>query len=113
MSTTCGRPTPGRHKHFLDHQLGEFGSLILKGGYYEVRAHNRTPDDYTANTRHRWSWGTLPRTMNHAIRHVVPNTWTLVVHGPRRETWGFYTAEGWVEWHDYDGAGQTDIGKVD
>jgi len=28
--------------------------------------------------------------------------WTLVIRGPRRRRWGFYTPDGWIDEHTYD-----------
>lgn len=105
-------PDPGRDLH--DHPWW-FGSLILKGGYYERRAACRTPHDFYSNERKRWSWQSLPRTVCHTIYALKGDTWTLVLHGPRRGTWGFYhdITDRWTEWHDYEGAGNTDLGRVD
>lgn len=103
-------PDPGRDLH--DHPWW-FCSLILKGGYAEYRASTREPEKRTYTWRTRGSFKALPRTVAHTIHFLVGDTWTLVFHGPRRGTWGFYKPDGWVEWHDYDGAGNTDIGTVD
>ena len=105
-------PDPGRDLH--DHPWW-FCSMILKGGYVEVRRETRLLLNGLAGTinhRKRWSIKSLPRTVCHSIINTG-DTWTLVFHGPRRGTWGFYDEDGWTEWHDYDGAGNTDIGVVD
>jgi hypothetical protein len=41
----------------------------------------------------------------HRVRDVQPNTWTLVLGGPRRRMWGFWKKDSaqWVEWRKYLG----------
>jgi len=103
-------PDPGRDLH--DHPWW-FASMILKGGYAEYRALARDSQRRRILHRRPWSWKALRREECHTIFYLQDDTWTLVLHGPRRGTWGFYKDDGWVEWHDYDGAGNTDIGVVD
>jgi hypothetical protein len=76
--------------------------MILKGGYCEYRAATRQPHQRHANWRTRWSWRTLPQRVCHTIFFTLPDTWTLVIHGPRRSDWGFYTPDGWICHLDYD-----------
>lgn len=108
-------PDPGRDLH--DHPWW-FGSVILRGGYVEKRALTRDPGAWRHTMRRKGTWRVLRRDECHTIIKLLDDTWTLVVHGPRRGTWGFYrrlanNKHCWVEWHDYDGAGNTDIGVVD
>lgn len=98
-------PDPGIDMH--DHPWW-FGSLVLKGGYGEVRAdvsagHDTTPSLRPSRWRRWLSWGTTPLHMAHSITQLrSPSTWTLVIHGFRRRDWGFYTPDGWVFHLDYD-----------
>jgi hypothetical protein len=32
---------------------------------------------------------------------VYPDTWTLMIYGPIRQWWGFFTPRGKVYWRDY------------
>jgi hypothetical protein len=91
-------PDDDRHMH--DHPYN-FSSLVLRGGYKEVV-------DYGDG----WSWGRSHKAGS--IHHMkaewlhkivslkrVP-TWTLLFVGRRRRTWGFWTENGWVAWHNYE-----------
>lgn len=40
----------------------------------------------------------------HRLELDIP-VWTLVFTGPRRRSWGFKTASGWVPWREYARAG--------
>jgi hypothetical protein len=40
----------------------------------------------------------------HRIVHVEPDTWTLILMGPKRQTWGFFTALGFVNWREFSSA---------
>jgi hypothetical protein len=92
-------PDPGADLH--DHPWWFF-SIILKGSYDEQRALTRTPHKTECRLRKRFSIGSTARTLCHTIFAVEPGTWTLVVHGPRRGDWGFYTPEGWTYHENYD-----------
>jgi hypothetical protein len=92
-------PDPGKDLH--DHPWW-FASLVLKGGYLENRALTRDSENEVTNERRRWSWRSLPLTQAHTIWKLLGDTWTLVIHGPRRQDWGFYTPDGWVFHKDYD-----------
>jgi hypothetical protein len=41
-------------------------------------------------------------TQAHQIASVEDDTWTLILVGRRRRTWGFWTPEGWVDWLNYE-----------
>jgi hypothetical protein len=102
-------PDPGRDSH--SHPF-PFYSLILKGGYTEERisadlacelaaANPSGPRGYEV-TRKRWSLKKLGLDEAHRIvrLHKSP-TWTIVFRGPRKQEWGFYTANGWISAEDY------------
>ncbi len=113
---------PGIDLH--DHPW-HFASLILWGGYDEERnlsgmavgraqwaarrrvmigGHQHVKSG--ALTTRRWfSWRRTYRSECHRIVSLNANpTWTLVFHGPRRGSWGFFTPEGFVDHSDYDAA---------
>ncbi len=92
-------PDPGKDLH--DHPWW-FGSLVLRGGYTEKRANTHTPRRWNPVQRNWLSWKALRQNECHTIYSVSASTWTLVIHGFRRSTWGFYTPTGWVEHHIYD-----------
>lgn len=101
------------HPH--DHPF-DFTSLILAGGYTEEREF-RTPDDaktalsWGDSIRGRRIWRAFVRgdfisrkaTDFHRLIYVAPSTWTLVWFGPKRQSWGFLTADGKIPWRRYLG----------
>lgn len=44
----------------------------------------------------------------HRIVHVLPDTWTLILLGPKRQTWGFFTKQGFVNWREFSSAHNID-----
>ena len=84
-----------------------FTSLILKGGYDEVRINKHDTHQSLQLRRHRrWTFNVMRRDDAHYIRDLlsVP-TWTLVLFGRRRRTWGFWqksSAEGRWIWTEFD-----------
>jgi hypothetical protein len=92
-----------------------FASIVLRGGYVEeVAAARDAPrqalfaEEFTSCNRgverawHAPSVHSVRLDECHSIRRLlrVP-TWTLVVCGPRRRTWGFYEPDGWVRSQSY------------
>lgn len=85
-----------------------FFSLVLWGGYVErvwlfphiiqVREDNITS---VIRSRKPFRGHRMPMDMAHKILSVRPNTYTLVVAGPRVQEWGFYTGAGWVYFKEY------------
>jgi hypothetical protein len=99
------RPDADRDPH--DHPWW-FASLVLSGGYHElVWDHpeniGRLPygEDTTLRERNRWSLRTIRRSHAHKITAVRGQLWTLVLTGPRRSSWGFWTDRGFADWRDY------------
>ena len=113
---------PGADLH--DHPWS-FTSIILRGGYKEQRtecAHAcRKADDArwwaeqagdvgVSNavrgryvTHHgRFRVNRMPLTECHTIVTVKPGSITLVFTSPVRRSWGFYTADGFVDHVEYD-----------
>lgn len=92
---------PGLDLH--DHPW-TFWSLILKGGYAERRAPIRDPKDETSIYRASWSIRRLGLDECHRITALLGNRpcWTLVLRGPRRRLWGFYTDDGWIDERTHD-----------
>lgn len=105
--------TPDKDRDLHDHPW-PFVSLVLRGGYDELLVTTNTAmDDYLRGGRppfrvRRWmSLGCRRATDAHRITrlHRTP-TWTLVLTGPRRRSWGFYTEHGFVDWRKYLGLDQ-------
>lgn len=107
-------PDPGQDLHM---HPWYFESLILKGGYTEVRNGVAWAcDDARASVLHRdrtrgevserkrWSWKALHLDECHTITDVHGDTWTLVFRGRKRSDreWGFFTPKGFVSKTDYE-----------
>lgn len=102
-------PDPGRDLH--DHPW-EFVSVILKGGYTELVPAQQPKDSHAglASFAKRWdTWKVgsvhyMRATDQHTIEQLlgVP-TYTLVLRGRRKRTWGFHTKDGFVPWNEYEG----------
>lgn len=106
-------PDPGIDLH--DHPWW-FTSLTLKGGYDEERCgtavaspfaliQDRRGRDFRGSVRRRapLSFQSTPLHKAHRIIRLHQVTsWSLVIHGPKRREWGFYTPNGWIHWRTYD-----------
>ena len=108
-------PDSGRDLH--DHPWW-FGSLVLWGGYTEERINIREAVPAAADAsqwpgvcapgfenRRRWlSWQVMRLDECHRITALWGKVcWTVVVRGPHRRGWGFYTKDGWIAQGDYRG----------
>ena len=72
----------------------DFLSIVLWGSYVE--------DTPTGLKKRRW-WNRKRAADRHSIREVSRRpVWTLVVTGPKRREWGFWTSTGWIPWHRYE-----------
>ncbi len=81
-----------------DHPV-TFLSLILRGGYAELRA---TGDGDIGHQVHRWfNFVRASSADRHRIIFCRKNTLTLCFMGPKTREWGFHMPEGWVFWKDY------------
>jgi hypothetical protein len=117
-------PDPGVDLH--DHPW-KFASLILRGGYHEAVAETRSAPVYARRAEampmadfmrgfpRTWRAGSvhcLRLTECHRITQLLRSpTWTLVLTGPRRQSWGFYQPEGFVDHEDYDFAVRRELGE--
>lgn len=114
-------PDPGPDHH--DHPW-PFVSIILKGWYVEERIR---VTEYVSEIhpfawvkthqflRRRFSIRSLRLNEGHMITHCHPNTWSLVLRGPKRqqrfggEYWGFYPDGGYIPEGTYDRLGARDL----
>lgn len=105
-------------RHMHDHPWN-FVSLVLRGGYLELRPAEREPCFITVSKPRGLVWedeqversrmtqrlcGDLAfrrATDRHRIVSVLPHTWSLFVYGPVLQWWGFYTPQGKIHWRDY------------
>lgn len=93
------RPDADRDPH--DHPWW-FASLVLSGAYDEAVWDDPRQRFVTrCRRRGRWSLRSLSRRQAHRITDVHGTLWTLVLTGPRRSSWGFWTDGGLVDWRDY------------
>lgn len=96
---------PDSDPYVHDHPWS-FISIVLRGGYWEMR---RNKHDYTMNPKHVRFINIKRRDDAHFVYQLdrVP-TWTLVIHGRRRRTWGFYVPttmppnQTWVEFENWE-----------
>lgn len=88
------KPDPDPYLH--DHPVS-FLSVILRGGYSEVRVLPVGGWTYGWN----WFWNYIRATDVHRIERVKPGTLTLCFMGPKAQEWGFYTPRGRIMWKDY------------
>jgi hypothetical protein len=89
------RPDHDRCLH--DHPWGFIG-LILWGGYVEDLK------DGTRRTNKPWRViNRLNPTFTHRIHSLLngKSSWTLLVRGPFKREWGFYTPSGWMSWRAF------------
>lgn len=78
---------PDAEPYLHDHPWS-FISIVLRGGYVEVLRNNH---DRTAKTRHVRFFNFKRKDDAHFICQLDRNpTWTLILHGRRQRTWGFY-----------------------
>jgi hypothetical protein len=92
-------PDLGRDPH--DHPWW-FASVVLCGGYTEmVWDDPRDLSQSRVRTRERFSLRTVSRKKAHRITELHGVLWTLVLTGPQRSSWGFWTQEGFVNWRKY------------
>lgn len=83
------RPDSDRDCH--DHPWW-FGTMILRGGYTEeVRVLPGDPASWVRrHFRRPFTWHAMPLNQAHRVVEVKPNTWTLLLVGPKVKSWGFY-----------------------
>ena len=115
----CLGALPNGRRLYLHHFVGSdmwrdlhdhpkaFLSIGLLGGYVEEVSYFTTSDGQPMRTlkRRRWVAPWFRRfdaTHTHRLR-IAPGRpcWTLVVTGPYRRAWGFWSADGWVYWQRY------------
>ena len=85
-------------RNLHDHPF-DFVTIVLWGGYYEHTPAGR-----------RWCPpGTVIRHSAEDLHRIeIPagqTAWTLFLRGPRTRDWGFQTPDGWIDWRDYEEAG--------
>lgn len=98
-------PDPEPYLH--DHPI-TFLSLILRGGYKEIRYltgryHKRGYYEVYRN-RTWFNWIRASNDDRHSIVDVKPKTLTLCFMGPKTRDWGYHTETGWIYWKDYNDA---------
>lgn len=83
-------------------------SLVLSGGYFEVRPKDGSAAAAKAPGLHERIWrgpgSVVARRAGAAHRlEVVPGgcAWTLFLTGPRLREWGFWCPQGWRHWREF------------
>jgi hypothetical protein len=90
------RPDPQPDMH--DHPVS-FLSIVLRGWYREQVPFGRIIDVRRIKTV---KWFNFKRATDaHCIIDVKSPLITLVITGPVRREWGFYTSNEWVPWREY------------
>jgi len=93
------RPDADRDPH--DHPW-TFASLVLAGSYEEtVWPDKRCRYTYVTRKRRRFTVARTRLKSAHMITRIDGLLWTLVLTGPRRHHWGFWTPDGFTEWEKY------------
>ena len=117
LLTRILEPDPGRDPH--NHSRRIIWTWILRGGYTErvwprpeaiARYRDAADASWAADIlsngqerkHRRFSLMGLPQSWAHRITDVRPGTVTLVLAGRHHRTWSFWTADGPVDWKDYD-----------
>lgn len=94
-------PDPGKDLH--DHPWW-FCSIIVSGGYRELRAPIRCPQAKVGVLRRPGSVRTMRLDECHIITDLWrrDRSWSLVIKGPRRRGLGFYPSSGYMPEAQYD-----------
>ena len=101
------RPDPEPYLH--DHPV-TFLSIVLKGGYSEMRAGLL---HWGVVVHHVNWWNYLRASIGdcHTIVDVPWPTLTLCFMGPKRREWGYHMPQGWKYWRDYYAERNSVIGE--
>jgi hypothetical protein len=94
-------PDGDRHPH---NHPWSFISIVLRGSYTE-RLHPLPTNDLERSLLRsygRWSAHRMGRTSAHRIVRCSPGLKTLILVGPRKANWGFFTENGYVPWQTYE-----------
>lgn len=83
-----------------------FVSIVLRGDYIEYVFPEPLSDlsKPLVKLHRRFSMHRMGRTSAHRIVGCGPRLRTLILVGPRRNNWGFFTENGYVPWQEYEGA---------
>lgn len=89
----------------LHDHVGDNWSLILRGSYLDVRAHEwehyPDHDDGAPYKLVRWFEYRRAETPHRLVLRDDKPVWTLWLRGPMRRDWGFHCPKGWRHWRDY------------
>lgn len=95
-------PDADRHPH---NHPWSFISIVLRGEYMEMvyDEPTKTPLWHSACNHHkRFSIHKMGRKSAHRIIYAGPRLKTLILVGPRRSNWGFFTEDGYKPWQEYE-----------
>ncbi len=93
------RPDGDRHIHT---HPWYFVSFVLRGGYKELESKNPEREDGKLRIVNWFNYKNLITA--HRIIEIKPNTLTLILSGPKLQSWGFYNCDTleYADWHDYE-----------
>lgn len=98
------RPDTDRHLH--NHPWKSATTLVLRGGYDEVRGVRSSTtgrvDDTESRRLRAGDTGSLTEHTYHRIDAVEPGTWTLFTAGERVQVWGFLIGSTFVDHVSYE-----------
>jgi hypothetical protein len=84
-----------------------FASIVLAGAYQEqVWPDKHDPSASVWRIRRRWSLRSIGLDGAHIIKATSGPLWTLVLTGPKRAAWGFWTNGLFTPWREYQYAGE-------
>ncbi len=91
--------TSDQDRNMHDHPFN-FTTFILWGGYLEHTPRGAEFHGRFETIRHK-------ATDLHRLELEPGVTaWTLFMRGPTIRRWGFQTAEGWIDWQEYEALGE-------
>lgn len=86
---------PDKARDLHDHPWS-FLSIVLRGHYRET-----LPGDHKGRIVSRWNYKPHGPAGAHSVTYITPGLLTLVIRGPKRQRWGFYTEDGFVDSEEY------------
>lgn len=92
------KPDPEPYLH--DHPV-TFLSIILRGGYTEIRGEREANGLFNYRTHNWFNFIRASKDDRHTIIAVKPGTVTLCFMGPKTREWGFHNGKTWLHWKAY------------
>jgi hypothetical protein len=80
-----------------------FVRMVVRGGYGEHHLSDPARGRVVVRAQRRWRLGWFPTTHAHRVVVVKPGTVSVVIVGPKRRAWGFWTPESLPNAHGLPG----------